>query len=107
MMKNIKYEQINYQMTEKLLKMISGRTSGRKDFNQLEYEVTITPDQEITFYPAKCVYRNNKNAVKYTTESMIAAIVNDLGNFKFFTPGKYRYTYYQDGKSRRHWVKEE
>ena len=106
-MKNIKYEQINYQMTEKLLRMISERTPGRKDFNQLEYEVIITEDQHIVFHPAKCIYRNNKNDVKYTTEDMIAKILDDLENFKYFTPGKYRYCYYTSDKSRRHWIKEE
>lgn len=106
-MKSIKYEQINYQMTEKLLHTISDRTSGRKDFNQLEYEVVISSDQEITFYPHKCIYRNNKNAVKYTTEEMIVDILNSLGNFQYYVPGRYRYCYYISNKSRRRWIKEE
>lgn len=106
-MKSIKYEQINYQMTEKLLRMIADKTSGRKDFNQLEYEVTITEDQVITFSPHKCVYRNNKNAVKYTTDEMIADILITLGEFKYYTPGKYRYCYYTAEKTRRRWIKEE
>lgn len=106
-MNTIRYEKLSYQMTEKLLKSVAERTSGRKDFNKLEYEVTISALQIITFYPERCVYRNNRNAVKYTTDDMIKGIVDSLENFSSFIPGKYRYCYYKDDKSRRHWIKEE
>lgn len=106
-MKSIKHEQINYQMTEKLLHTISERTSGRKDFNQLEYEVTITEDQKVSFYPNRYIYKNNRSEVKYTTDEMIVEILEALGNFKYYIPGRYRYCYYTSSKSRRRWIKED
>lgn len=106
-MKSIKDEQINYQMTEKLLHAISERTSGRKDFNHLEYEVIISEDQRIEFHPSRCVYKNRGNEVKYTVDEMMIEILQSLGDFKHYIPGRYRYCYYTDDKSRRRWVKEE
>lgn len=107
-MKSIKHESINYQMTEKLLHMISDRTSGRKDFNQLEYEVIITEDQQISFYPPRCVYKSNNSVIaKYTSDELLMSILESLGNFKHYVPGKYRYCYYTSNKSRRRWTKED
>lgn len=107
-MKSIKHESINYQMTEKLLHMISDRTSGRKDFNQIEYEVIITEDQQISFYPHRCIYRSNRTLVaKYTSDEILVDILRTLGDFKHYVPGKYRYCYYTSNKTRRRWKKEE
>lgn len=106
-MKSIKYEQTNYQMTERLLHTISERTSGRKDFNKLEYEVIISADQQITFYPNRHIYKNNRSEVKYTTDEMLTEILEALGNFNYYVPGRYRYCYYTTNKSRRHWIKED
>lgn len=106
-MKSIKDEQVNYQMTEKLLHTISERTSGRKDFNQLEYQVIITEDQQVMFNPNRAIYRNNRNGIKYNTDEMLIEILEALGNFKYYIPGTYRYCYYTSNKSRRRWIKEE
>lgn len=102
----IKEEKESYQMTELLLKMISDKTSGRKDFDKLEYEVIITPGSPIEFIPERCIYRNGTNSVKLRTCDIVEMVLNSLGNYNSFIPGRYRYCYYTETKNRRRWLKE-